>query len=1220
MRSLPTPTRPQVRLRVVSIELLCAAMSSEALKAPPHNELRGRMIACFFKSLTVRSDDVVAVARNALAYLIDDMKEKLQKELLQSSLRPILLNLADYRKLSVPLLQGLSRLLSLLSNFFNLTLGEKLLEHLRRWTDPETVNKAKAFKPGDEIKIPCAILALFHLLPPAPGKLLDQLVTVTMDLDAGLPGSAHGGRFWSQYREALLPYMNRHAPEAVAYFLDRLQETRFFRMLLSYVKCPEAEPVRRELANHATKLLIFSFEPQHAAVAAEAARQAAAAAAAAAGAPPPPAPPPQAPITPAKAAELRVQGIVLVHALVKRVPSWLPSQPAVLTKLIELWQSAERKQRLGQEEHTPLDQLGESKLLVKCFMAYCRFHTQSGKGLGDRQVELLFLMLPIFSEHSLVNYGFLKAFYLEEVAVTYEPKHKAAIMRHFLTLFSKPTCPTEDNVHALQLLVLPLLTEAFKRGEAGEMLATDIINAVITSLLGGEHLPNYDEALRIELLKLATLLIEHASDHLVEHRKELIKFAWNHLKSDDTQSKQCAYVNVCRFIQVYDTPPKIILQVYVALLRTFQPDARTLVKQALDILTPALPKRLPAGDHKYPTWIKWTKKIIVEEGHSLPQLIHILQLVVRHPALFYSSSAQFVPQMVNSLNRIGLSPNCSVENRRLAVELAALIIAWEHQRCSNIKQPLPGAGAPDAAAAPAVSAPPAAAPAAAAPPAAAGTPPPANAVVPAAAPAAATMPVDEEFKPSPAIIEVLINFLIRVALIAADGKDPASHTLSEQCIGLLDAGLAVWQDANIKLAHFEKQISSAQDQLSALLTGISVLRIILLKQPSFFLHSLGALQTLLRPAFETHINDPRMVAALSAFITIAVPALDTAATVFASQGNIAALRRSAGSTVPPKADLEAAFKRLLGAADVTTGLLSWHEVAQACRHDETLRGLLGLPKQLSSAPKTDEPSVAGVKRSADGSAAPTPEDPAAKRIKLETGEVAPGAPASGAAPGARAPAAVDDASAEQMAMLIVKLGSDEAKTLSLADFCRLFGPLLPTPALPPAAPAGATPPVADVQTFVRWVSEVVGAGLRSTTREVAHVSGNAQLLLALSKRRPAVLGDHLMSLRELIVRLGKDPSIVRGGQPQPAQPAQPVQPAQPQPQPAAAANKDIVASDADLGLKTLKLGVELLAAYVSITLSKDETADAEARARLSAPLHALIDAKADPELLAKVTS
>ena len=103
---------------------------------------------------------------------------------------------------------------------------------------------------------------------------------------------------------------------------------------------------------------------------------------------------------------------------------------------------------------------------------------------------------------------------------------------------------------------------------------------MINTLLGGDQLPWYDESLRIELLKLATLLIEHAPDQLVEHRKELIKFAWNHLKSEDTQSKQCAYVNVCRFIQVYDTPPKIILQVYVALLRTFQPDARALVKCA----------------------------------------------------------------------------------------------------------------------------------------------------------------------------------------------------------------------------------------------------------------------------------------------------------------------------------------------------------------------------------------------------------------------------------------------------------------------------------------------------------------------------------------------------------------------------------------------------------------------------------------------------------------
>ena len=158
----------EVRLRVVCIELLCAAMSTGGLKEPRHAELRNKIISGFFKCLTVRHEEVVEVSRDALAYVI--AQQKLQKELLQSSLRPILLNLADYRKLSVPLLQGLGRLLALLSNFFNLTLGEKLLEHLRRWTDPEAVNKARRHPPLH----PTAPHLPTHPPSPAPRTLLAQ--------------------------------------------------------------------------------------------------------------------------------------------------------------------------------------------------------------------------------------------------------------------------------------------------------------------------------------------------------------------------------------------------------------------------------------------------------------------------------------------------------------------------------------------------------------------------------------------------------------------------------------------------------------------------------------------------------------------------------------------------------------------------------------------------------------------------------------------------------------------------------------------------------------------------------------------------------------------------------------------------------------------------------------------------------------------------------------
>lgn len=79
---------------------------------------------------------------------------------------------------------------------------------------------------------------------------------------------------------------------------------------------------------------------------------------------------------------------------------------------------------------------------------------------------------------------------------------------------------------------------------------------------------------------------------LSDHRKVLILFAWDHLKSTfNTLTRQWAYVHVCRFIEAYETPSKIVLQVYVALLRSFQRESANLVKKALETLMPTLPRR-----------------------------------------------------------------------------------------------------------------------------------------------------------------------------------------------------------------------------------------------------------------------------------------------------------------------------------------------------------------------------------------------------------------------------------------------------------------------------------------------------------------------------------------------------------------------------------------------------------------------------------------------------
>lgn len=88
--------------------------------------------------------------------------------------------------------------------------------------------------------------------------------------------------------------------------------------------------------------------------------------------------------------------------------------------------------------------------------------------------------------------------------------------------------------------------------------STEFIYLIYSTQVSAE----YDEPLRIELLQLATLLLKYLQNDLVHHRKELIKFGWNHLKREDSASKQWAFVNVCHFLEAYQAPEKIILQVW----------------------------------------------------------------------------------------------------------------------------------------------------------------------------------------------------------------------------------------------------------------------------------------------------------------------------------------------------------------------------------------------------------------------------------------------------------------------------------------------------------------------------------------------------------------------------------------------------------------------------------------------------------------------------------
>ena len=116
-------------LRASCAHLMCTLVTRKsAITFPSEDSQKAfeaameKAVNVFFKSLTSRTPEIVEIAVSGLKVVVD--QQSLSKELLQSSLRPILGSLARPENLTLPLLVGLEKLLELLSNWFNPTLGE----------------------------------------------------------------------------------------------------------------------------------------------------------------------------------------------------------------------------------------------------------------------------------------------------------------------------------------------------------------------------------------------------------------------------------------------------------------------------------------------------------------------------------------------------------------------------------------------------------------------------------------------------------------------------------------------------------------------------------------------------------------------------------------------------------------------------------------------------------------------------------------------------------------------------------------------------------------------------------------------------------------------------------------------------------------------------------------------------------------------------------------
>ncbi|KAK4051001.1 transcription-associated protein 1 [Microbotryomycetes sp. JL201] len=637
-------TAPLTQLRVVCVQLLSAALASPEFTNPAHQPMRLKALSVYFKLLYSKAPEVVEASYKSLKQVMVQ-QGKLPKDLLQSGLKPVLMNLADHKKLSVASLQGLARLLELLTNYFKVEIGHKLIDHFRNLAVPADILRASTKQPSEdgELQIMAAIINIFHLLPhPAAEIFLENVITIVVDVERQLRKLKT-----SVFTVPLAKYLQLYPDAAVKFFIERIDDRRYVQTFRAVLASDHAPQVRQRVMDQSLDLFERALNSQ---------------------------------------GETGYHAALVIHELIQVEPDWIGSCRPLIDRLITRWVSDVRRSRLALEGDPHFSQLREDEVVLQIFIAFLE---------KAEHIDLVFHVIDAFTFWNSANLTVLGRFINQHVALSTNVTFKRAVLDRFIEIYVNAAVTVPHKTAALRLIVNPILLISFSRGKKeaalidSEYIAKVHANVWNPLLSVVPDLPTFDdEALRIELCYFSTLIIRAYPQLVAENKKDVIKFGWVNIKLEDVTVKQAAYVLIANFLQRYDSPSKIVVQIYVALLKSHQPEARALVREALDILAPSLPKKIPPSPNESgpPYWAKWTRKILIEDSGSMALLVNIYQLIVRHADLFYPTRELFVPHMVASLTKLTLGTNVNSDSRVLTLDVIELILKWERKRIESAKK------------------------------------------------------------------------------------------------------------------------------------------------------------------------------------------------------------------------------------------------------------------------------------------------------------------------------------------------------------------------------------------------------------------------------------------------------------------------------------------------------------------------------------------------------
>uniref|UniRef100_A0A8B9K8X1 Transformation/transcription domain-associated protein n=1 Tax=Astyanax mexicanus TaxID=7994 RepID=A0A8B9K8X1_ASTMX len=800
---------------------------------------REKIIAALFKALNSTNSELQEAGEACMRKFLEGAT--IEVDQIHTHMRPLLMMLGDYRSLTLNVVNRLTSVTRLFPNSFNDKFCDQMMQHLRKWMEvvvlthkggqrsDGSVSGCKKCDKGTEMKICSAIINLFHLIPAAPQTLVKPLLEVVMKTERAMLIEAG-----SPFREPLIKFLTRHPSQTVELFMMEatLNDPQWSRMFMSFLKHKDAKPLRDVLASNPSRFVPLLVPAGTAATVR-----------------------PGSPSTSTARLDLQFQAVKIISIIVKNDEGWLAGQHSLVSQLRRVWVS-EAFQERHRKDNMAATNWKEPKLLAYCLLSYCKRNFS--------EIELLFQLLRAFTGRFLCNMTFLKEYMEEEIPKNYSIAHKRALFFRFVE-FNDPHFNDELKAKVLQHILHPAFLCSFEKGEGEQLLGPpnpegdnpeSITSVFITKVLDPEKQADLLDSLRINLLQFSTLLVEHAPHHIHDNNKSrnsklrrLMTFAWPCLLPKACVDPACKYSGhllLAHIIAKFAIHKKIVLQVFHSLLKAHTMEARAIVRQAMAILTPAVPARMEDG-HQMLT--HWTRKIIVEEGHTVPQLVHILHLIVQHFRVYYPVRHHLVQHMISAMQRLGFTPSVTIEQRKLAVDLAEVVIKWELQRIKD-QQPEsetdPSAGGEGTSSGSAGvkrgmsvdsaqdvkrfrSA-----------TGAVGTVFGRSQSMPGSE-ALLTKPVEKQHT------DTVVNFLIRIACQVNDSASVAGspgELLSRRCVNLMKTALRpdMWPRAELKLQWFDKLLMTveqpAQANFSNICTGLEILSFLLtvLQSPAILAH------------------------------------------------------------------------------------------------------------------------------------------------------------------------------------------------------------------------------------------------------------------------------------------------------------------------------------------------------------------------------------------------